>query len=668
MSAWPHNAISNAPMTPRKLQLGMLPLIASLLAACSDSTNTAQTACPEIGPYACATGESEPLYTFQWAHNYEASYFKSYPEAFSGGLDLNVEPVHRQGIKGQNINVLVLDSGTDLRNEDLAPNADPSLSWNFLTRTSDPFPVVVDPNNAPHGTVVAGIIGAAQNGKGVMGIAPAVRLGAANLLEGQHEPNAYYLAYGNAPWSSKADVFNASYGGDQVAQAYESETDGESNVIRGLKNLRDGKGALFIKAAGNSFSERLCGLGAAYYDCTNPANDPSTLESNIITVAALNARGSASSYSSAGSVVWITGMGGEYGGYGTYGESVGPQGTDGPTIFSTDIRGCIQGYSRTDAETPFLRGQSERKATPDNPDCDYTYMNGTSAATPTIAGVAALMLSANPALTWRDARDILRLSARKVDPNYTQNIPFRGDKPYGALYDLNTNQPTDRLGSAADIQDGALFAPMDLGWQKNGAGHEYSNWYGFGVPDTQRVVALAQEYAQLPQLSRNNDITIPDFTPIAYWYEGAPDPDYAGIPNRAGPFPYRKISSIGKFASGEQRVDQFQVRLSGDNVCLGSLGVAVKSPSGTVSLLKLPDDHFKADGWKSFIDYALASFAFYGESALGDWEIFTVASNPDISIEVGRYVNDQWEYSQSEPCDDTPAAFEFIVEARIIAQ
>jgi subtilisin family serine protease len=654
----------------------MLPLVVSLLAACDGSTgsDTAQAACAESGPYACKTGNTEPLYAFQWALNYEASFFKDYPESFSGGLDLNVEPSHRQGIKGQEVNVLVLDSGTDLLNEDLAPNADSSMSWNFLTKTDNPFPVVLDHDDAPHGTVVAGIIAAAQNGKGVLGIAPRVRLGAANLLEGQDTPNAYFLAYGNAPWSSKAHVFNASFGGDDDAEPYESDTDAETSAIRGLKNLRDGKGALFVKAAGNAFQGLSCGPGAAYYDCTNPANDRATLESHVITVAALNAKGSASSYSSAGSVVWVTGMGGESGKYGAYGEMPGVRGNDGPTIFSTDIRSCIDGYSYTGAGTPFLRGQTQQNGKFNNPDCDYTYMNGTSAAAPTIAGVAALMLSANPALTWRDARDILRLSARKVDPDYVRNIPYSGDRPFGALYDLDTHERNEQIGTAADIHDGATRVPIELGWQKNAAGYDYSNWYGFGVPDTERVVALAQEYARRPALSRGGDVKIPAFAPVALWHNGPLDPnfDLGDVPTRVAPFPYSKVTSIGKLSSGEQTVDQFQVRLRGQNVCLGSLGIAVKSPAGTVSLLKLFNDHFKADGQSNFNDYALGSFAFYGEPAQGDWEIFTVASNPAVPMQVGRASNGKIVWGVSKPCpaadSATPMDFHLATEARIIAQ
>jgi len=659
----------------KTMRFGLLPLAAVLLAACgnSGSDNDKPVACAETGAYACKTGETEPLYTFQWALNYENSYFKDFPETFGGGLDLNVEPVHRQGYKGQGVNVLVLDSGTDLNNEDLLPNADFSMSWNFLTETNDPYPDLSNSDSAPHGTVVAGIIAAAQNEKGVMGVAPSATLGGANYLSGVDQ---IFAAYGGAPWSSKAHVFNASYGGDTGALPYESDIGyGNVTAARGLKKLRDGKGAIFVKAAGNSFDPGLCGKGsAAYFDCTNPVNDPTTLEPNIITVAALNAKGSASSYSSAGSVVWITGMGGEYGSDGNYGEGVG-YGDDGPTIFATDLRGCIHGYSNTGAGTPFLRGQTERNGKPDNADCDYTYMNGTSSATPTISGVAALVLSANPELTWRDMRDILRASARKVDADYIHHIPVGGDKPFGALVDLTSNQPTGQLGGPADIVDGAKAFPMDLGWLKNAAGYEYSNWYGFGVPDTEKAVALALEYKKSPDLSRSADVQIPDFREAAYWQLNAlddPDEDTGTAHVRIGPFPYQRVTSMGTFTGQAQTVDQLQIRLSGDNVCLGSLGIAAKSPSGTVSLLKLPNDHFKANGWDEFENYTLASYAFYGESAQGDWEFFAIASNPDTQITVVERINGERRERLSTPCpskdgnDDRD--FRLLVEARIIAQ
>ena len=40
---------------------------------------------------------------------------------------------------------------------------------------------------------------------------------------------------------------------------------------------------------------------------------------------------------------------------------------------------------------------------------------GTSAATPLVAGVAALVLSANPSLEWNEVRDVLTSTAHKID-------------------------------------------------------------------------------------------------------------------------------------------------------------------------------------------------------------------------------------------------------------
>ena len=129
--------------------------------------------CYETGPYACQSGETEPLYTFQWDLDYAHSYFQTHSDAgaYGGGYDLNIAPVHRKGYKGQGVKVLVIDSGVDLAHEDLAENADLGMSWNFATGASDPHPLLTKDKQA-HGTNVAGIIAAVQNGRGMMGVAP----------------------------------------------------------------------------------------------------------------------------------------------------------------------------------------------------------------------------------------------------------------------------------------------------------------------------------------------------------------------------------------------------------------------------------------------------------------------------------------------------------------
>ncbi|HSK17690.1 MAG TPA: S8 family serine peptidase [Longimicrobiales bacterium] len=54
---------------------------------------------------------------------------------------------------------------------------------------------------------------------------------------------------------------------------------------------------------------------------------------------------------------------------------------------------------------------------------EYAFFGGTSSATPLSAGVAALVLSANPALTWVELRQILRDSAEKINAATTESHP-----------------------------------------------------------------------------------------------------------------------------------------------------------------------------------------------------------------------------------------------------
>ena len=672
-------------LSPCRLRWAVLaPLAAAALVACGGGgggNEQTADACPETGTYACKSGETEPLYTFQWALNYAKSWFADNADvaAYGGGMDLNVEPVHRQGIKGQGVNVLVIDTGVDLENEDLKSNADYSMSWNFETSMKDPNPLLTGERSA-HGTSVAGIIGAAQNGKGVMGMAPLVKLGGvASVLGPTAETStaeASIQAYGNAPWSRKAHVINGSYGATEGLHEY-SLTKGEIAAIRGLKSLRNEKGIVFVKSAGNEFNNNDCMPLRGAFSCVNPANDIEALEPNVIVTAALNAKGQASSYSSAGSVVWITGMGGEGGHGGRYGEKsqlpeslIAARRTgNGPTIFSTDIRGCEQGSSRTildkkdDIPTEFMKGKSERNGVKDNPNCDYAYMNGTSAAAPTITGVVALMLSANPDLSWRDVRDILKLSARAADQGYEKrarydlSTPVKLPFPYNALFDLKTNSFTTQQGDKSSIVAGASQVPMELGWTTNAAGNQYSNWYGFGVPDAAKAVELAKLYKKEPQRSRSAAQVISGFQQV----------------QKIQGFKYQQVSLIGEFTTSSQIVDEFQVRLSAENICLGSFGIAVQSPSGAVSLLKLPLDHFYKkdddddddDGISKFTQFGLGSYAFYGEDAKGTWKIYALASNP---------LMDSSKWGQDKSCGAAPADglnaanANLLVEARVIAQ
>jgi lantibiotic leader peptide-processing serine protease len=73
------------------------------------------------------------------------------------------------GFRGQGVRVAVLDTGIDATHPDLSENVNMDLSRSFVPGEDVQTPpgAVLD-----HGTHVAGIIAAAQNGVGVIGVAP----------------------------------------------------------------------------------------------------------------------------------------------------------------------------------------------------------------------------------------------------------------------------------------------------------------------------------------------------------------------------------------------------------------------------------------------------------------------------------------------------------------
>lgn len=608
-------------------------ILSSTLAGCgnNDSTNP----CQETGPYACQSGATDPLYRFQWHLDAINSYFASFPEVSDGVTDLNIRLVHEAGIKGNGVRILVLDQGVDIRHEDLINNIDRSMTYNFENGTNDPTPTDI---NARHGTHVAGIIAAAQNGFGVMGLAPKAIIGSANLVGNNNMENAR-LAFGNADWSRRTDVFslmairNYTYTFD--------DTDLDNTALINLSRLRQSKGALMAKPAGNAFFS--ANVSSQYVaceptverfwltSCSNSGYDTDNQHPTVIVTAASTAKGLKSDYSSAGSVNWVTAFGDAGGSAGNYGEYVGRSSDQwgwGPSIFSTDLTGCDRGASRVyDPTDRTPRIQFEIAGTAINlasnldkdgrPNCNYAVGGGTSSAGPQVAGIIALMMEANPDLTWRDVRDILRRTANNhIDANYGQT----------GYRNRQLNLATHALCEDTDpaLTVGSQCARVDYGWQTNAAGNRYSNWYGFGLINAKAAV----DAAIATRAHKTATLDVPSFR--------------NGI--SAGNVTYGEVSLLGQFNHAEAGlIDGIQLRFNsvGARLCNGLLGIYLQSPSGTVSILQTPynilqngPDDQKYLGTDNL---ALTSYAFYGEQGQGQWKVYAVSgASTDAECTVGR--------------------------------
>ncbi len=154
------------------------------------------------------------------------------------GIDvIAARPAQLGAAKGVT-NVVVIDTGIDYRHPELK-NAYAG-GFNILTNTADPL------DDDGHGTHVSGTIAAADNGIGVLGIAPKVRLWCVKMLDGQGNGTSDGLLRALDWVVTQKEalggnwIINLSLGADE-------ESLGEREAFQSVAD----KGILVIAAAGN---------------------------------------------------------------------------------------------------------------------------------------------------------------------------------------------------------------------------------------------------------------------------------------------------------------------------------------------------------------------------------------------------------------------------------
>jgi subtilisin family serine protease len=534
--------------------------------------------------------KTDPLYQYQWHLNNTAqTNFAS--NSGTVGEDLNIDNVIIDGITGSGIKISIVDDGLEIAHEDLIDNIVDG-SWNFINSSSDPTQSSSDTDGG-HGTSIGGIIAAkGWNNIGVRGIAPNASIFGYNFLQTGFSSEHDQSLGVNPPGGVTADIYNMSYGaaygtddeGNLLPEydlpSYLSESQ-EQKFINGTSNLRDGKGAIYLWAAGNEFNDSsvtdFCGNGESF-TCTETSIDNFNAMPYIVTVGALDANGLKTTYSTPGAGMWVSGFGGEYG-YNSDIYSSGVDWEDGdldPAIMTVDRSGCVNGYSSgvdgdsySGSNTFDIGGYGFEDNETLNPTCSYiSTFNGTSAATPTIAGVVALILEANPNLTWRDIKHILVTTSDKIDANRTASLS--GISQYG--------------------------------WITNAAGYEHHNWYGFGKINASAAVNAAKSYTA-------NSLGV--FTDTGYLQVLPESSIEDGEATTA-------TIDITKPTDSNGVVEFVRVSLSFNHPAAWSVGVRLQSPSGTLVNLMQPNTNITNPGNTLF---EIGASAFYGESMEGTWTI-----------------------------------------------
>jgi subtilisin family serine protease/tetratricopeptide (TPR) repeat protein len=293
-----------------------------------------------------------------------------------------------------NVVVAVIDVGADYNHEDLQANRWDRIGYDFYNNDSDPYPN----DGARHGTAVAGILGAVTNNTiGVAGVAGG--WGGTGGIRIMHLDAGWRDANGDE-WidfaASAQAIDSASAWGARVINmsfgSLDSYSGWESAINRAVNNY----GVICIASAGNYRSGQTTAVRypAAYSD--------------VIAVGATVQNDNRKELNDGSGENWWGSC------YGSQLDVMAP----GIFVWTTDITGSA-GYSTGNY---------------------FDRFNGTSAAAPHVAGLAALIRSVNPSLTWQQVRETIRLSADKVPGMGGQN--FTNDYGYGRI---NANKAVRNL-------------------------------------------------------------------------------------------------------------------------------------------------------------------------------------------------------------------------------
>ena len=370
--------------------------------------------------------QTDPLYPQQYYLNNTGQF------GGTNNIDINAPEAWNITTGNTSVRVAVIDDGVEAH-EDMAGRLLPGFTArssaenpnrngapNNTNPPSTPYP---NDNDSPigHGQACAGIIAANHNGMGIRGIAPQVRIIPINIFNDwfidQIFNENYWMDFVryretvqdianaiDAAWDThSADILSNSWGYGTTPNSADAIV---AAINRARTQGRNGRGCPVIFASGNAWGQQ------GVTDVAFPGN-----VEGVITVGAIDNRGNIWNYSQRGASM----------------DLVAPSGGVPGNIVTTDRMGNF-GYNNTNYTNTF---------------------NGTSAACPQVAGVAALMLSVRPDLTEAQVRTILQNTARDLG-----SAGFDNTYGYG-LVDAHA-AVAPRLSGPSSICDQATYTVENL--------------------------------------------------------------------------------------------------------------------------------------------------------------------------------------------------------------
>ena len=260
--------------------------------------------------------------------------------------------------------IAVIDNGFDLSHPDLKNNLHrPFDLWNQSSN------ILQGDSRFTHGTPCASVALASSNGQGIVGVAPRAKF---MPVSGTSFSNRVTEQMFDYCILNGADIISCSWGTTESQFSLGSIK--EKAIARAAKEGRNGKGCIILYAVGNEDFDYV-NFYAAHPD--------------VIAVAACTSKDEHAFYSNRGREVSVA----------------APSNGDWPVIAARAW--WDQGISN---ETGAYKYWRDGKSRGDH----YKHFGGTSSATPLVAGICALILSANPDLTAKEVKSILERTADKI--------------------------------------------------------------------------------------------------------------------------------------------------------------------------------------------------------------------------------------------------------------